>query len=115
MPGRAPSSSKYCKLANNPRLRQAVAGKLRFGLVARADSRLAEEKPILKTGVIRCHTRTILPQSICFKPVACSRKSCFVIFDRSARCVAPGRLIRMAIDGGIIKDIVSIRQRPAAV
>ena len=34
---------KCCKLANSPRLRQAVVGKLRIGLVARADSRLAEE------------------------------------------------------------------------
>jgi len=28
-----------------------------------------------------------------YKHVACSRKSCSVTFDRSARCVAPSRLI----------------------
>ena len=36
---------KRCKLANNPRLRQAVARKLQIKLVARADRRLAEESP----------------------------------------------------------------------
>jgi len=56
MPGRA-GRPKYCKLATNPRLRQAVAGKAQIGLVARADSRLAEKERILKTRVIRCHTR----------------------------------------------------------
>src|SRR5450432_4146485 len=33
---------KYCKLANNWRLRQAVAGETQIGLVARADSWLAK-------------------------------------------------------------------------
>src|SRR6202041_2734481 len=36
-----------------------------------------------------------------YKHVARSRESCLVTFDRSARCVAPSRLIRTAIDGGI--------------
>ena len=49
------------------------------------------------------------------KRAAYSRKSCFTIFDRSARCVIPGRLTRMAIGRGHIKDAVSIRQRSAAV
>jgi DNA-binding CsgD family transcriptional regulator len=34
---------KYCKLATNPRLRQGSGGEAQIGLVARADSRLAEE------------------------------------------------------------------------
>jgi hypothetical protein len=42
------------------------------------------------------------------------KMSCLVIFDRSARCVAPSRLIRMAIDGGISRmssQSVSDRRR----
>src|SRR6266478_2457605 len=57
----------------------------------------AEKK---KTGVIRCHTRRSIAVYL-YKPAACSRKSCLAIFDRSARCAAPSRSIRMAIDGGI--------------
>src|SRR5258705_7146582 len=68
----------------------------------------------MKTSVIRCHTRPSIAACLS-KRAACSRKSCLAISDRSARCVAPGRLTRMAINGGHIKDIVSIRQRPAAV
>ena len=49
-----------------------------------------------------------------FKPEGCLRKSCFAIFGRSARSVDRSR--RVHGDGrGQIKDIVSIRQRPAAV
>src|SRR3979490_1537302 len=67
---------------------------------------------ILKTSVIRCHTRRSTAAYL-YKHVACSRKSCLVIFDRSARCVAPSRLIRMAIDGGISRiSSQSVSDRP---
>src|SRR5665811_781035 len=56
---------KRCKLANSPRLRQAVARKLSF---------------------ITCHTRRSIAAYL-FKHAACLRKSCFVIFDRSGRFV----------------------------
>ena len=66
----------------------------------------------LRTSVFTCHTRRSIAVYL-FKPEACSRKSCFTIFGRSARSVDRNRLIS---DGrGQIKDIVSIRQRPAAV
>ena len=70
----------------------------------------AEKK---KTGVIRCHTRRSIAVYL-YKPAACSRKSCLAIFDRSARCVAPSRPIRMAIGGGISRissQSVSNRRR----
>jgi len=55
---------------------------------------------ILKTSVVRCHTRRSTAAYL-YKHVACSRISCLVIFDRGARCVVPSRLIRMTIDGDI--------------
>src|SRR5436190_13435644 len=64
-------------------------------------------------SVIRCHTRPSIAACLS-KRAACSRKSCLAISDRSARCVAPGRLTRMAIDGGISRissQSVSDRQR----
>ena len=103
---------KCCKLANNPRLRQAVAAKLRLDWSPEQIAGWLRER-ILKTGVIRCHTRRSTAAYL-YKPVACSRKSCLAIFDRSARCVAPSRLIRMAIDGGISRissQSVSDRRR----
>src|ERR1019366_7662185 len=66
----------------------------------RGESLKAIGRAFGKTSVIRCHTRRSTAAYL-YKHVACSRKSCLVIFDRSARCVAPSRLIRMAIDGGI--------------
>src|SRR4051794_36076942 len=64
-------------------------------------------------SVIRCHTRPSIAACLS-KRAACSRKSCLAIFDRSARCVAPGRLTRMAINGGISRissQSVSDRRR----
>ncbi len=81
---------KCCKLATNPRLGR-----------------------ILKTSIIRCHTRPSIAACLS-KRAACSRKSCLAIFDRSARCVAPGRLTRMAINGVISRissQSVSDRRR----
>src|SRR6266480_1197839 len=76
-------------------------------------SPVGRRERILKTSVIRCHTRRSTVAYL-YKHVACSRKSCLVIFDRSARCVAPSRLIRTAIDGGISRissQSVSDRRR----
>src|ERR1700676_1207474 len=103
---------KCCKLANSPRLRQAVAGKLRLDWSPEQIAGwLKRTHP--EDGVIRCHTRRSTAAYL-YKHVACSRRSCLAIFDRSARCVAPGRLIRMAIDGGtsrISSQSVSDRRR----
>src|SRR3979409_607176 len=67
---------------------------------------------ILKTGVIRCHTRRSTGAYL-YKHVACSKKSCLVIFDQDARCVAPSRLTRMAIDGDISRiSSQSVSGRP---
>src|SRR5450631_1535859 len=90
---------KCCKLAINSRLRQAVAGKLRLDWSPEQIAGWLRER-ILKTSIIRCHTRPSIAACLS-KHAACSRKSCFAISDRSARCVAPDRLIRMAIDGDI--------------
>src|ERR1019366_5788635 len=68
---------------------------------------------ILKTSVIRCHTRRSTAAYL-YKYVARSKKSCLDIFDQDARCVAPSRLTRMAIDGGISRissQSVSDRRR----
>src|SRR6202163_1258769 len=68
---------------------------------------------MLKTSVIRCRTRPSIAACLS-KRAACSRKSCLAIFDRSARCVAPGRLTRTATDGGISRissQSVSDRRR----
>src|SRR5277367_2597590 len=64
--------------------------------------------------LVACHTRRSIAASL-FKHAACLRRNCFAIFDRSARSGDLGRRPPMAIDGGQIKDIVSIRERPAAV
>ena len=90
---------KCCKLAINSRLRRSVAGKLRLdwspeqiaGWLKRTHSE-DEYNQVSHETIYR---------SLLSKRAAYSRKSCFAIFDRSARCVVPGRLIRMAIDGGI--------------
>ena len=63
-------------------------------------------------SVTRCHTRR--STVACLSRRGRVKKELLVIFDRGARCVAPGRLIRLVMDAGHIKDIVSIRQRPAA-
>ena len=103
---------KCCKLANSPRLRQAVAGKLRLDWSPEQIAGwLKRTHPEDECNQVSHETiyRTYL-----YKHVACSRKSCLVIFDRSARCVAPSRLIRMAIDGGISRissQSVSDRRR----
>ena len=65
-------------------------------LVARADSRLAQE---MAMSVITCHTRRSIAAYL-FKPAACLRKSCLVTFDRSGRSADLCGQTQMAIDGG---------------
>ena len=102
---------KCCKLATNPRLRQAVAGKLRLDW---SPEQIAGWlKRTHPENVVCCYTRPSIAACLS-KRAACSRKSCLAIFDRSARCVAPGRWTRMAIDGGISRissQSVSDRRR----
>src|SRR5271170_2898990 len=64
--------------------------------------------------LVACHTRRSIAASL-FKHPVCLRRNCFAIFDRSARSGDPGGRPPTAIDGGKSKDIVSIRERPAAV
>src|SRR5208282_4087257 len=45
------------------------------------------KEPTLETSVITCHTRRSIAVYL-FKPAGCLRKSCLVISDRGARCVA---------------------------
>jgi DNA-binding CsgD family transcriptional regulator len=103
---------KCCKLATNPRLRQAVAGKLRLDWSPEQIAGwLKRTHP--EDECNRCHTRPSIAACLS-KRAACSRKSCLAIFDRSARCAAPGRLTRMAINGDISRissQSVSDRRR----
>ena len=103
---------KCCKLANSPRLRQAVAGKLRLDWSPEQIAGwLKRTHPEDECNRVSHETTTAV---YLYKQAACSRRSCLVIFDRSARCVAPNRLIRMAIDGGISRTAsqsVSDRRR----
>src|SRR5258705_3527379 len=104
---------KCCKLATNPRLRQAVAGKLRLDWSPEQIAGWLKRTHPEDECVIRCHTRPSIAACLS-KRAACSRKSCLAISDRSARCVAPGRLTRMAINGDISRissQSVSDRRR----
>ena len=62
---------------------------------------------------IACHTKRSIAAYL-FKRAGCLRRNCLAIFDRSGR--SADRQAGQNGDGrGQIKDIVSIRQRPAAV
>src|SRR5271169_4988100 len=76
---------KRCKLASSPRLRRAVASKLRLNW-SPSRSPAGSRDHILATRVIACHTKRSIAASL-FRPAGCLRKSCLVIFDRSARSV----------------------------
>ena len=89
---------KRCKLANNPRLRQAVASKLRLNW---SPEQIAGwlKRWVLAMGVITCHTRRSIAAYL-FKPAACLKKSCLVTFDRSGRSADRSGQTRMVIDAG---------------
>src|SRR3954462_11832207 len=88
---------KCCKLAINSRLRQAVARKLRLDWSPeQVAGWLKRSHP--EDEYKQVSHETISIAACLSKRAACSRKSCFAIFDQSARCVAPDRLIRMVID-----------------
>jgi DNA-binding CsgD family transcriptional regulator len=77
---------KCCKLANSPRLRQAVAGKLRLDWSPEQIAGwLKRTHPEDECNQVSHET---IYRSLFVQTLACSRKSCLVIFDRSARCVA---------------------------
>jgi IS30 family transposase len=61
---------------------------------------------------IRCRTRRSIAAYL-FKHVVCLRRSCFAIFDRSGRRSKQAGLNRDR--RGQITDLVSIRERPAAI
>ena len=74
---------KRCKLADSPRLRQAVARKLRLNWSPEQIAGwLKRAHP--DDEVFACHTRRSIAAYL-FKPAGCLRKSCLAIFDRSAR------------------------------
>ena len=86
---------KRCKLANNPRLRQAVASKLRLNW---SPEQIAGWLKRWRRGD-ECNTRRSIAAYL-FKPAACLRKSCLVTFDRSGRSADLCGQTQMAIDGG---------------
>ena len=103
---------KRCKLANDPRLRRAVASKLRFNW---SPEQIAGwlKRAHLAVSVVTCHTRRSIAAYL-FKPAAYLRKSCLATFDRSGRSADLSGRIRMAIDEGksrIWCQSVSGRQR----
>jgi len=103
---------KRCKLATNAWLRQAVASKLRLNWAPEQIAGWLKES-ILKTSVFTCHTRRSIAVYL-FKPEACSRKSCFTIFGRSARSVDRNRRVSSVMDGDksrILSRSVSGRHR----
>ncbi len=93
--GRRP---KCCKLADNPRLRQAVASKLRLNWSPEPMPAGSRER-VVAMGVIACHTRRSIGACL-FKPAACLRRNCLVTCDRSGRSADRSEQTRMATDGG---------------
>ena len=88
-----------CKLANSPRLRQAVAGKLRLDWSPEQIAGwLKRTYPEDEYNQVSHET---IYRSLFVQTRGVLKKELLVIFDLSARCVAPSRLTRMAIDGGI--------------
>ena len=104
---------KRCKLANSPRLRQAVARKLRLNWSPEQIAGWLKSAHPGDETLSACHTRRSIAAYL-FKPAACLRKSCFSIFARSGRSVDPSGRTRMAIDGDksrISSQSESARQR----
>ena len=106
---------KCCKLATNPRLRQAVAGKLRLDWSPeRADRRLAEENASPEDECNQVSHETIY-RSLFVQARGVLKKE-LLSHLRSKRSMRHSRPVDPNGDRrGHIKDIVSIRQRPAAV
>ena len=90
---------KRCKLANNARLRQAVASKLRLNWSPEQIAGwLKRAHP--EDEFNRVSHETIYRSLFCSSPGACLRKSCLVIFDRSGRSADLSGRAWMAIDEG---------------
>ena len=89
---------KRCKLANNPRLRQAVASKLRLNW---SPEQIAGWLKRWRRGDECNHvSHETIYRSLFVQPAACLRKSCLVTFDRSGRSADLCGQTQMAIDGG---------------
>ena len=103
---------KCCKLATNPRLRQAVAGKLRLDWSPEQIAGwLKRAHPEDECNQVSHET---IYRSLFVQARGVLKKELLSHLDRSARCVAPGRLTRMAINGGISRissQSVSDRRR----
>jgi len=89
---------KYCKLATIPAT-TGSSGEAQIGLVARADSPVAEENASWKTGVIKVSHETIYRSLFVQKRGVLRRAASSSSSKRSMR--RSKQLIRMAIDGGI--------------
>ena len=102
--------SKCCKLANSPRLRRAVAGKLRFDWSPEHIAGWLKERT-LKTSVIRCHTRRSTAGSLFVQTRGVLKKE-LLSHLRSKRSMRRSKPVDPNGDRrGHIKNIVSIRQR----
>jgi IS30 family transposase len=111
-PGRELVVQNIVNLATNPRLRRAVAGKLRLDWSPEQIAGwLKRTYPEDECNQVSHET---IYRSLFVQTRGVLKKELLVIFDRSARCVAPSRLIRTAIDGGISRissQSVSDRRR----
>ena len=101
---------KRCKLATNAWLRRAVVKKLRSNWAPeQVAGWLKRAHPDDESYSVSHET---IYRSLVFKPAGYLRRNCLAIFDPSARSVDAG----LNGDGrGQIKDLISIRARPAAV
>ena len=102
---------KRCKLATNSWLRQAVASKLRLNW---APEQIAGWLNRAHPEGERYHvSHETIYRSLFVQAAGCLRKSCFAIFDRSARSVDRNRRASMAMDGDKSRiPSRSVRDRP---
>ena len=104
---------KQCKLANNPRLRQAVASKLRLNW---APEQIAGWLKRAHPGDESCHVSHETIYRSLFVQARGALKKELLCHLRSKRTIRRSKQAGVDGDGrGQIKDLVSIRQRPAAV
>ena len=104
---------KRCKLANNPRLRQAVASKLRLNW---APEQIAGWLKRAHPGDESCHVSHETIYRSLFVQARGALKKELLCHLRSKRTIRRSKPAGLDGDGrGQIKDLVSIRQRPAAV